>query len=194
MQLPWSLALNGRTFKSSALIDTGANGFAFFDSILIRTLSPLFNLSFQRLPRSIPVTGYDSKKNTPIVEYVLLTMRIDQRQQLNIPFLILPLGNQEVILGCRIRHQSGLRPAKIGVANTLPPFSSIHSMSDLRVRKPSKHFQKDVNAHNAAYRLEDLRRSQSRLTCIPTPAATVSPLLPLDHTSPIPLGRWSTSY
>jgi hypothetical protein len=53
MHLLCSSALSGRTFKSSALIDTEANGFAFVDSTLIRTLSPLLSLSCQRLPHRV---------------------------------------------------------------------------------------------------------------------------------------------
>ena len=93
------LNTNGYSFHTTALNDTGANGFLFIDIQLATLLIRHCGARSKLLPCSIPVTGYDGKNTNQITHYIRLTLRLDNRQFVRMPFCIAPLGKHDVIIG-----------------------------------------------------------------------------------------------
>ena len=62
-----TLAKNGYGVISQALVDSGANGFVFIDTCCAVDIAKFLGLKTQRLPRAVPVKGYDGKGGQPIV-------------------------------------------------------------------------------------------------------------------------------
>ena len=99
--IPCTLSRNGYGVRSSALVDTGANGFAFIDRSFATELSKFLNIQPIPIPNSLTIQGYDGKKATTVTHALIVHLTIDRRRQTNIPFYILDLGNHDIILGLR---------------------------------------------------------------------------------------------
>ena len=61
-----NLSKNGYGINSSALIDTGANGFAFIDSAFAVEAAKFLNVEPIRLDKNIDVRGYNGHVGTPV--------------------------------------------------------------------------------------------------------------------------------
>jgi transposase InsO family protein/predicted aspartyl protease len=96
---PCTLATNGYSVTTNALIDSGANGFVFIDTLCAADIANYLGLKTQRLPHTISVKGYNGQAGSPITHYLRLHMTIDGRRQYNTPLLILDLGSHDMILG-----------------------------------------------------------------------------------------------
>jgi predicted aspartyl protease len=94
-----TLSNNGYGVVTRALIDSGANGFVFVDTRCAVDVARFLGLKTRRLPRSVPVKGYNGTQGQPITHYIRLHLTVDQRRQYNIPLLILDLGSHDMILG-----------------------------------------------------------------------------------------------
>jgi hypothetical protein len=96
-----SCTLNNNRYGvvTCALIDSRANGFVFIDTQYTVDIARFLGLKTRRLPRSVPVKGYNSKEGQPITHYLQLHLTVDRRQQYNLPLLILDLGSHDIILG-----------------------------------------------------------------------------------------------
>jgi hypothetical protein len=82
-----------------AFLDSGANGFLFIFIPKTIALSNTLNTLVLRLLQQVPVKGYNSKKGTTVIYYLVLYNVIDGRYFYNILFLILDLGSQDFIFG-----------------------------------------------------------------------------------------------
>jgi hypothetical protein len=67
--------------KTSALIDTGANGFIFIDTEFAKLVCYHFNLTPKPLPVSCGVQGFDGRTADAITSYIELNFYIDGRKQ-----------------------------------------------------------------------------------------------------------------
>jgi predicted aspartyl protease len=90
---------NGYSLAVKALIDTGANGFAFIDTRLATLIAKFFDLRTVPLEVECTVQGYDGKTETLITHAILLNLLVDGRRQLKLPPLIVNLGRHDIILG-----------------------------------------------------------------------------------------------
>lgn len=97
--IPCTLFCNEKSIDLHPLIDSGAAGFAFIDSTLASDLVRTFGFQRTKLLKPIGVKGYNGNMNAIVSECLILNMRIDNRVQLQIPFVILELGQHEIILG-----------------------------------------------------------------------------------------------
>ena len=97
--LPSQLNIKGYTFHTCALGDTGANGFLFINTELATLLIRYCGARSKPLPCEISVTGYDGRSYSKITYYIRLTLQIDNRRFVRMPFCIVPLGNHDVIIG-----------------------------------------------------------------------------------------------
>jgi hypothetical protein len=75
--VPCNLSFNGYLVNASSLIDSGANGFAFIDTLLVTDIVTFFKLKFQRLPRPLGVKGYNGKLRKSITHILRLHFTID---------------------------------------------------------------------------------------------------------------------
>ncbi|EDO04015.1 hypothetical protein SS1G_06497 [Sclerotinia sclerotiorum 1980 UF-70] len=98
--VPIMLVRDGIAVKFDALIDSGANGYAFMDPATVKHLDLLSKAKTRKLPKPLSVKGYDGtigKYDISFVSY--FDLHIDKRIQRKTPFLILPLGSHRIILG-----------------------------------------------------------------------------------------------
>jgi predicted aspartyl protease len=91
--------MNGHSVTLTALIDSGANGFIFIDTLCARDISPFLGTKPQQLPRTYHVKGYDGKAQNDISHFTRAHLTVDGRRQYNTPLLILDLGSYDIILG-----------------------------------------------------------------------------------------------
>lgn len=98
-RVPCKLSKNGISISILALPDSGAHGFCFLDrSISVKICSRLGIVPIA-LPRPITPKGYNGVSGRIITHFLVTTMIINGYTLPQIPFLILDLGNQDVILG-----------------------------------------------------------------------------------------------
>jgi hypothetical protein len=97
--LQTQLNIKGFTFHTHALGDTRANGFLFINSELAALLTRHCGACSKPLPCAISVTGYNSKGNSRITHYIRLTLQINNRRFVRMPFCIAPLRKHNVIIG-----------------------------------------------------------------------------------------------
>jgi hypothetical protein len=95
-----TLAKNELSFPTKALIDSGANSFAFIDTTFLKYLLPFFKPILYSLKSPLQVKGYNGIKGPKIIYYTLLNLTVDSCIQSFTPFLITYLNSRSVILGC----------------------------------------------------------------------------------------------
>jgi hypothetical protein len=96
--LQTQLNIKGFTFHTHALGDTGANGFLFINLELAALFTRYCSARSKPLPYAISVTGYNSKGNSRITHYIRLTLQINNRWFVRMPFCIAPLRKHNVII------------------------------------------------------------------------------------------------
>jgi predicted aspartyl protease len=98
-EVPCRVSRYGTTVNTKALVDTGANGFLFIDSLFFSKIRSFISLEVIPLKRPLLAAGYDGKSTAAITDITLLTLTVDRRRFVNTPALILPLGRHEMIIG-----------------------------------------------------------------------------------------------
>jgi hypothetical protein len=81
------------------LLDIRANGFNFLNTRVAIRITKLLNLKVIRLLSPIRVKGFDSKGGLLITYSLWANLTINKRKFFNMPFLILDLGNYDIIIG-----------------------------------------------------------------------------------------------
>jgi hypothetical protein len=76
-----------------AFLDSGANGFFFIFIPKAIALSNTLNTPVLRLLQQVPVKGYNGKRNTAVIYYLVFYYIINGYCFYNILFLILDLGS-----------------------------------------------------------------------------------------------------
>ena len=99
--VPCTISCNGYGIDLDALIDTGANGFAFIDTTCAIDTAKFLNAKAMRLKRPIAIKGFDGRCGKTVTHVLILHLSIDRCRQVDIPFCILDLGNHDVILGLK---------------------------------------------------------------------------------------------
>jgi predicted aspartyl protease len=93
------LSRNRNEVTATALADTGANAFVLVDTNYAARLSKSLDTPLESLPRQIPIKGYDRRMGKFITSFFRMHLRVDGRNQYNVPFLITDLGQCDMILG-----------------------------------------------------------------------------------------------
>ena len=155
---------------ASSLIDSGANGFAFIDTLLAIDIANFFKLKLQRLPKPLGVKGYNGKLGTSITHILRLHLTVDGRRQYNIPLLVLDLGSHDLILGRKWQDYFNLllnvRERRLMWPPDLPPSTTLiqeiviprKAMLPTPKHLPVPSYQQDVEARDRAFDQEDQRR------------------------------------
>jgi predicted aspartyl protease len=97
--VPCTLSHNGNGVDTAALADTGANAFILVDTQCATRIADFLNVPLEGLPRLIPVKGYNGQRGSPITQMLRMHLRVDERRQYNVPFLVSDLGHHDIILG-----------------------------------------------------------------------------------------------
>ncbi|KAI1002534.1 hypothetical protein K3495_g5666 [Podosphaera aphanis] len=98
-RIPCSLVKDGISINILALPDSGAHGFCFIDRQVTQSACDGLNLHPYTLAKPITPKGYNGVPGRIITKFVVFTMKIDGHTLDQTPFLVLDLGNQDVILG-----------------------------------------------------------------------------------------------
>ena len=166
-----TLSQNGSSIETSALADTGANGFLFIDRGFATALAKVMEYETRTIANPLPVRGYDGKTGTPITQVALLNLNVEGRRQIRAPFCITDLGNHEVILGRKWMAYFDLhldtRNRRIVWPDEFPPtpFFAKEIRIDrqqLAATTPRPEHQKDVETRQRAFNKEDKRRSDGK--------------------------------
>jgi hypothetical protein len=165
-----SLTHNGTYVdRISALPDSGANGFAFIDTDCAKDVMKFTGCKATSLDRPIVAKGYNSVRGNPITHYILINLVIDRRRLVEIPFLILDLGNHDIILGAKwmayFDIQPDLRRRKLVWPDSLPQTSEKSFAKKIRVPRDSlkpqpiqQEHQLDVMRRQHAFNQDEARR------------------------------------
>jgi predicted aspartyl protease len=164
--------MNGCGIDLHSLADTGANGFLFINRPLARRLSQSLNTPLHRLPYAVPVGGFDGKTKVSVNQFIRLHLTIDGRRIRNCPFLILDLGNQDVIIGIKWmrRFRVHLDPErnKLIWPSDAPPNPHLAKEIKLpyfspKLQAKSLNHQADANRRDQALEDQMRRHERSRL-------------------------------
>jgi hypothetical protein len=99
--VPCTLLKNRYRITLSALIDSRANGFVFMDTAYVNNISIFLNLKPQPLIRPIIPKGFNGHPSKAVTYMLTLYLLLDGQRQEDILFIILDLGNHDVILGLK---------------------------------------------------------------------------------------------
>jgi len=105
---PCTLAANGIGVKLRSLSDTGANGYCFIDRTCADYLQRKLQARTVQLSNPCPVQGYDGAQGQHITNALVVDLLIDHRYQKEVPFLVLDLGQHDVIIGRKWMAQHGV--------------------------------------------------------------------------------------
>ena len=97
--IPCTVTRNGLGVKTASLLDTGANSFPLINTSIADRIAEFTGACIEPLPQEIPVKGFDGNIAHSATSYIRLHMRIDGRSLYNVPFVILDLGNHDILLG-----------------------------------------------------------------------------------------------
>jgi hypothetical protein len=168
--IPCTVSRNGHGIRTSALADSGANGFVFIDTQFARDLTNFLGVIPTPLTTPCPTKGYDGRPGKPVTQILTLHLTVDGRRQTDIPMLVLDLGGHDLIIGRKwfkhfdlwldVRNQRLLWPN----ANVERPLTrEIYTpRENLRPMIPNPHHQADVEKRDQAFEREDKRRADGR--------------------------------
>ena len=83
---------------SDTLANTEANDFLFIDTQQAVEIAKFFKIPTTRLKTTAGTKGFNRQPETPITHAIMLHLVIDGRRFLNQPFLMLDLGQHDVII------------------------------------------------------------------------------------------------
>jgi len=63
------------------------------------TIAKFLGLPFTKLRKPIAIKAYNSHRGKAVTHYLQCTLALDGRRLVNVPFLVLDLGNHDLILG-----------------------------------------------------------------------------------------------
>jgi predicted aspartyl protease len=172
-----TLSKNGYGIIVPSLLDTGANGFAFIDTAFAIQLAKFLNIKAKPLNRTIQAKGFDGKASKVITHLLVLNLTIDGHRQEEVPFLILDLGNHDLILGLKWMSYFNvwLNPKEHRIMwpdnPTRESLISFHReikipRSSLKDARPRREYQRDIAIRDRAMDLEDARRKGGSFTTI----------------------------
>ena len=180
--VPCTISRNGYGIKTSALTDTGANGFAFMNVSFATKVAKFLNVKVTRLPQPIAVRAFNGEQNSTITHALILNLIVDGRRQVDIPFCILNTGNHDIILGLKWMNYFNvwLNPRQRRLVwpededRPLPSFYREITVDRQTLTRTTIHpdHQRDIQRRDQAFELEDARCLGGRRS-IRTPSADI---------------------
>jgi len=87
--------------KITALPDTGVYSYTFLNTSCTIDIVQFLDIEIKRLDQPIIAKGYNSVVGQAITYYLVVDQLIDGRRLPTVPFLILDLGNHDMIIGAK---------------------------------------------------------------------------------------------
>lgn len=183
MTSPCMLAKNGLFFRTQALIDSGANGFAFIDASFLNHISSFLKPVLKRLKSPLQVKGYNGVKGREITHYTLLNLTVDGRTQSFTPFLVTHLGTRTLILGrswlAENRILLNCAQRKLHWPPDLPPTSSYSKFTEVRLPQRdnvvNRYHQYDVERRDR--KMDEYWRRQTSKSTVSTQIGAITTIL-----------------
>lgn len=122
-----TLSSNRKSIQFRALIDTGANGYAFLNTKCARVLCEALDIEPQQLAKPKGVKAFNGKKATRITHGVYPHMTIDGHSELTAPLLLTDLGAHDIILGYPWMKKHGVSVDCLNDRLVFRPNHCIHS-------------------------------------------------------------------
>lgn len=168
------VAGNGVSIATNALIDTGANGYVFLNTLLAIKLAQFFGVGTIPLGHTCPVRGYDGRKGEPITHAIVLDLRVDGRRLPSTPMLIADLGKHDIILGKEWLAENQVLPDcsnnRLLWPDELPPWKEVANRHVWTLPKTilrrkeqvNTNHQKDADRRDRLITQEDIRTRSHR--------------------------------
>jgi transposase InsO family protein len=130
------------------------------------------DVQIQNLPYSVPIRGYDGGASSHANQFIRLHLNVDKRRIRNCPFIVLDLGQHDVIIGNRwLKHFNILldpKRNKLIWPAVIPPTpyagrDILLNQSKRRTPVSATMAQSDANRRDKAIHLDELRRNQGVL-------------------------------
>ena len=93
------LAYNGLSFPMTTLADTGVNGYLFMNTKKAIELARFYDIHTERLKQPAKTKGFCRSEGPQITHAIKMHFIMGGRRFLDQPFLILDLGQHDVIIG-----------------------------------------------------------------------------------------------
>lgn len=164
-----TVSMNGFGIKLQALADTGANGYLFVNRTISGRLSKALGSEIHSLPYPIPIKGFKEGIQTQATHYIRLHLTVEGRRVYNCPFVILDIGQQDMIIGLkwmkRFRIQLDSSRHKLLWPPDLPPTPSWARELSIPIRPKQRkatviQHQGDAHRRDLAYESEVSRAKQ----------------------------------
>src|SRR6266536_4343350 len=95
-----NLSVNGNIVTTIyALPDTRAYRFVFMDTCCVMASVKFLGVPLRKLQDPIAIKGYDGREGRVVTHFLEYTLTINGRRLTLVPFLVLDLGNYDLILG-----------------------------------------------------------------------------------------------
>jgi hypothetical protein len=126
----------------------------------------------------LPIKGYNGKRGPNITSYLRVYLTLDGRKIYNIPFLVLPLGSQDIIIGKSFLEYFDISPSVARRKLHWPPnhpkttkvvSQGIQIPKQILKRPTSRnHHQLDIEARDKLIQLDEQRRlaGHASVACI----------------------------
>jgi hypothetical protein len=188
--VPCTVSRNGYGVDTTALIDTGANGFAFMNTTFAIDIAKFLNVKATQLEKPVQVKSYNGQAGKPVTHVLKLHIALNGRRQYGIPFCILDLGSHDIILGRKwmsyfdiwlnVRRRRFVWPED---RPKLPSFvREIRTDRKTLAAKVDPTYQQDVRNRDLAFAQEDARREAGRNSFVPTKILSRSTMVDEDST------------
>ena len=89
---------NNGEIKTTALLDTGATGYSFVDSVMARRVCDNLAIEPIRLSKPKAIRGFDGKQAPSVTHAIYLTMTVQDHRETTTPMLITKLSQHQIIL------------------------------------------------------------------------------------------------
>ena len=93
-----------------ALLNTRAYGFLFMDTCYIIASTKFLGVPLRKLQDPIIIKGYNGYQGRVVTHFLEYTLTINSRQLTQVPFLVLNLGNHDLILGLQQFKYYNIKP------------------------------------------------------------------------------------
>ncbi|OJD10369.1 hypothetical protein ACJ73_09822 [Blastomyces percursus] len=184
------IARNGIAVTLKSLVDSGANGYLFISWKLAEQVVKGFGIQVVKLDAPVDVIGFDGKTKGQAAYVVGLHFQVAGRRFQKLPFLILDIGKQDLIIGRKFLEQHDIWLDEIKILRrelTVPEVKPEHEADadrrDQQMEKAdqNKHVQWTPTRTEAQGHRTDLRKMEQTLK---DKEPTTQVLLPKENLDP----------
>ena len=134
---------NNEEIKTTALLDTGATGYSFVDSLMAQRICDDLLIKSITLSKPKAIRGFDGKQAPSVTHAIYPTMMVKDHRETTTPMLITKLGQHQIILRKPWIKKHG---AVLDMKNDRLTFWPGHYQHDVALSLPAGEPHKESNA------------------------------------------------